>query len=734
MIKKKNMLFGARIFMGIFVLLFFLLVVRIVHIQVTKEVQGETLMEIAEEKWKKERVIEAHRGRILDKNGMTIAVDVPSYTAYAILDEDHSKNSKEPRHVTDPLETAQKLAPILEMDETVLFKLLSKDAFQVEMGSGGRNINPQKKEEIESLGLPGIGFLREMKRSYPNGIFASHAVGYVKRGENEIDVGEMGIEHDLDDLLKGADGYVTYQSDRKGIRLPDPKEMVTPPLQGHDIYLTIDQKIQTFLERALTHIDQEYEPEKMIAIVADPKTGEILAMGNRPSFDPNIRNITNYWNDAISYPFEPGSTMKVFTLAAAINENEFNEDEIFQSGTYQLPKVRPIRDHNNGKGWGQISYLEGVQRSSNVAFSIIANEKLGTSRLHQYLLKFGFDKKTGIDLPNEMNGEILYRYPVEKVNTAFGQGTTITPIQQIQAFSSIANDGQMMKPYIVKKIVDPQSDETVQEGKPTVVGEPVSVQTASKVRDILETVVTSPNGTGKRYAIEGYSVAGKTGTAQIPNRETGGYLTGHGNNIFSFLGMAPKDDPELIMYIAVEKPKLKSYELGSEPGSYIFRTVMKNSLHYLQVKPENLEEVSSISENDDGVELENFSGKHISDVVRDAENKGLEVVVLGSGKRVEGQLPYMGERILPGEKLFIKSNGTVAMPDMTDWSLRDVLKLCEIMSLNPNIFGKGYVINQNITPGIKVKQGDYLVVDLEPPFVPIESEDKEKTEEDEVQE
>lgn len=716
--KTVHIKVGARILSVLFVLLFFGLGCRFVYIQVTKNIEGQVLTTLAEDKWKKERVIEASRGQILDRNSEVIAEDVPTYTMYAIIKKSYSKNSPKPLHVDDPHDAAMKLAPFLEMEVSEIERKLipkSENDFQVEFGKNGRNIDHMTMEKIAALKIPGINFKREKIRLYPNGVFASHVIGFALPDKEGKLVGSMGVEKTFDSILQGKDGLVTYQSDRKGFKLPDPKEMVTSPTNGKSVYLTIDQKIQTFLESALDDAAKEYKPENMIGIVANAKTGEILAMATRPSFDPNIRDITNYMNDAISSRYEPGSTMKVFTLAAAIDAGVFQSHDVYQSGSYRLSeRDKPIRDHNKS-GWGQITYLEGVQRSSNVAFAKLVNEKLGTDRFLEYLQRFKFDQPTGIDLPNEVAGNILFRYPIEKITTAFGQGTSITPIQQIQAATAISNGGKMMKPHIIKKIVDPRTGEVIKEQQPTVVGEPIQAETAGKVLDILETVVSSEAGTGKAYRLEGYQIAGKTGTAQFADPKTGEYMIGHGNNIFSFLGFVPKDDPQLIMYVSVKQPKLKDTELGSEPIAYVFKTVMKNSLHYLNIVPtENVPKIKQISEK--AIDVPSVVGKSLDDVKTELLGIGTKAISVGSTGKVKEQLPLPKTKVLPGEIIVLKAEGKMIMPEMTGWSLRDVIKITKLMNLKPNVIGSGYVTNQNIKPGSEVKEGDYLVVDLRPPY------------------
>lgn len=736
LVNKKNTSRGAAVLILIFATLFFTLTARFFYIQATGKAEGQALAAIAQKKHTRQTVIEGKRGSIYDRTGEAIAHDTGAYTVVAILDPSQTKNPKKPLHVANPSKTAKKLAPLLNMEESKLEELMSKKGrIQVELGPGGRDISNTTKRKIEELDLPGITFIQDSKRFYPNGVFASHIIGYAQKNDEGKTIGKMGIEKLFNKELTETDGYMKYQSARNGLKLPDPKESIVPPKDGDDVYLTIDKTIQTFLEDAMNRAVKEYDPKKVIGIVANPKTGEILAMSNRPSFNPNVRNINNFVNDAIGYRFEPGSTMKIFTLAAAIEEGVYNGNEYYKSGAYKVGTDR-IRDHNK-TGWGTITFNEGIQRSSNVAVAILANEKLGSDRLLQYLNRFGFNRPTGIDIPGETTSNILYEWPVEKVTTSFGQGSAVTPIQQVQAATAIANKGKMMKPYVIKKVVDSTTNEVKIEKKPEVAGEPISSETADKVLDILETVVTSPNGTGKPYDIEGYQVAGKTGTAQIPNPKGGGYLSGHGNNTFSFLGMAPKDNPSLIVYVAVQQPKLTMQETGSAPVSLIFNSVMKNSLQYLNIQPEE-EKPPVVKKTKYGVEMESYAGKSTESAAASLKEKGFVPVIVGKGDKVEAQSPAAGERVMKGERVFLKTNGEAAIPSLTNWSYRDVLRLSEFLSLEPSALGTGYVVKQNIAPGSTIKKGDYLIVELKSPKQliknPEEEEKKEKLKEKEAKE
>ncbi|RFU63373.1 penicillin-binding protein [Peribacillus glennii] len=710
--KQKNMKAGAAGLFLIFGLLFFVLIGRFLYIQISGTAGGEVLAANLEKKYKKQHTIEAERGTIYDAKGEKIAEDTSSYSIIAILDASVTTDPKNPKHVVNPEKTAKQLAQYLKMDEQEIYARLSKKgAFQVEFGTAGRDLSHEVKKKIEKLNIPGITFLRDTKRFYPNGVFASHLIGYVERdSKNEEQViGKLGIERYLNSYLKEKDGKVTYDSDSWGILLPGKEESVTPPKNGKDVTLTIDKKIQTFLEDSVTKVQKKYEPKEIIAIVSNPKTGEIAAMAQRPTFHPQTKEgLTETWrNLAIEETFEPGSTMKSFTLAAAVEEGKFNPDATFVTGSYNVPGTRGINDHSGIPRGKRITFLEGVQRSSNVGFATLAMDHLGPDNFREYLTKFGFEKPTGIDLPNEITGKIKYKYKIEKVTASFGQGMTVTPIQQIQAASAIAGDGKMMKPYVIKEIREPNHKKIIKKTKPVAAGQPISAETAKKVRNYLGTVITAKKGTGKKYKIDGYEVAGKTGTAQLAG-PGGQYLTGFNNYVFSFLGMAPKDDPQLVMYVAVKQPKLEGAEVGADPLSEIFNPVMKSSLQYLNIKPSNLKKP-------DIDQISDFTGRSAAEAVAQLRKAGYEAITIGKGGTVADQAPKAGSILLEGEKVIIKTDGEMTAPNMLGWSLRDVMKAASVARLDLNTAGSGYVAKQNLKPGSVIKQGEYCIVELKKP-------------------
>lgn len=695
-------------------LLFLIISGRFVYIQATGEVNEVSLTDWAKDKRETSIVLQAERGKIYDENGMTLAYNRPAYRLYAILDPEYSKNQKEPKHVVDPENTAELLAPFLDMNQKEIQKVIEQgitdDKFQVEFGQEGKNLSQQIMKDISDLDLPGIYFIQDAIRYYPNGMFASHILGFAQENEetNEIE-GVTGVENAKNKLLSGTDGYLHYQRDKFNKKLLNPSEVVKNPENGNDVYLTIDQKIQTLLEDVLSQVDEKYEPDRISAVVMNPKTGEILAMSSRPSYNPNNPDqVENWYNDVISTPFEPGSTVKMFTWAAAINEGIYNGNELFRSGKYIVnEKIEPINDHNKGVGWGTISYDEGFLRSSNVAASKLVWEKLGADTFLDYLERFDFDKETGIDLPNEVAGKILYNWPSEKLRAAFGQGSTITPIQQIKAASAIANEGKMVQPFVIKKIVDSNTGKVIEEKEPKIVGEPISKETAAQMLDLLESVVNSKEGTGKPYRLTDYSVAGKTGTAQIPNPNGKGYLTGNNNNVFSFLGMAPKDDPQLLIHVSVKQPKLAEGESGSAPVAFIFNNVMENGLHYLNIEPDK----ESEEQNVETVKFPNIIGKDVAEIKKDLESLGPNVTIIGKGKKVTAVNLNEGDAFYSNQRIMVVTDQPT-MPNISDWSQRDVFTLANLLDINVTVEGTGFATKQSVKEGTKIDSKTTLHVEF----------------------
>lgn len=694
---------GAFALLVFFAGLSLLFIGRFFIIQSSGQTHGEDLVLKAAAQYERQYILDAKRGEILDRNGRVIAEDTQSFRLVATVDESLSQVGRKPIHVVDPEETAKVLAKYLNAtEEQILERLLKPGAKQVEFGSYGRGLTYETMALIKEEELPGIFFYSDSKRYYPNGSFASFLIGYAKSDEVKDErtdtykmqtTGQMGVEAYYDDILEGTDGYENYQADRRGYLLPGSTHFITEAKDGYNIKLTLDKTIENFVDDAMTRVYDKYDPQEMVVVVADPNTGEILAMSQRPTFDPNTRaelpEISSWLNQATEDTIEPGSTMKIFTLAAAIETNNWLPNAQYKSGQYKMPNsMRIVRDHNQ-VGWGTISFLEGFQRSSNVAIAYMM-ERLGTATFLEYVEKFGFGQKTGFITKQEASGVILKNNPQDIISTAFGQGSTVTPLQLVQAMTAIANEGVMMKPYIVDEIVDPNTGKVVEANEPTQLGTPISAETAQQVKDILASTVTVAHGTAKQFAIDNYSVAGKTGTAQIVN-ENGTYDWGSDEFLYSFLGMAPVEDPQLIVYVAVQKPKLEG-AAGSTPVAEVFTSVMENSLKYLNIDPANTVTAET-------TKLEQYVGQTVAAVQPQLESLGLDVSVIGEGGTITAQYPAAETAIVLGDRVFLQTDGPTVLPDFTNWSLRHILTFEQLANLNLVPVGEGYAVSQNVEPG-----------------------------------
>ncbi|AWE06578.1 penicillin-binding protein [Lysinibacillus sp. 2017] len=699
------------LFGGLFLLLYW----RFVSIQATGVVKGHELEAEALAKYQSGYVLSADRGKIFDRNANVIAEDTLSYRLVAVIRESATENPKKPIHVVDKTETARQLAQYIPMDEEKILELLTPaegtDPYQVEFGLAGRGISNEVKKQIEALNLPGIILFSDKKRYYPNGSFASHLIGFAVRetekdGSSEV-VGKMGLESIYDDQLTGEDGKLMYQRDAKNYLLPSSDKVVQDAQDGNDIYLTIDKTVQNFLEDAMSRVNSKYNPQAMIGVVADPKTGEILAMSQRPTFNPDTREGLdgNWLNDVIENTIEPGSTMKTFTVAAAMDSGNWHPNAWYKSGSYNVYE-NTIRDHNT-YGWGTITYLEGFQRSSNTAMTNLL-DIMGWDTLEKYLDRFGFGQKSGIDLPGEASGVINSHYPLEKYTTTFGQGSTVTPIQLIQGLTAIANDGKMMQPFVIDKIVNSNTGEVVLDSEPTKKGQPITAETAKAMRELLASTVYGEKGNAKRFQIEGYEVAGKTGTAQMPKVSGAGYDWGKNEFLYSFLGMAPVDDPQLIVYIAVAKPKLGATEAGSDPVSQVFNSVVQNSLKYMNINPTDVAEVQKKA-------IPNMVGQQTDSVMTELEGDGLHPILIGEGGEILEQFPKANSSLIKGGIVFLKTDGDISLPSFENWSLRNMLVYKTLTKLPIELFGEGYVESQSVSQGTIVSDQSPIVVKLKTP-------------------
>ena len=681
------------------VFLFFLIIILILYIQycylsLSDKIYGTDMKKFASNRNTVNNKLVAKRGTIYDIEGNTLALNTSSYTMIAYLDSNRTKDKLNPKHVVDKEYTATKLSQVLDADYDYILKRLNAKAKQVEFGTVGRNITELKKIAIDELKLPGIEFYETTTRFYPNGNFASYVIGYAKANDEGVIEGKLGIESKYDDILKGVDGYYKYQQDKLGYKIPDTPEERVEAINGKDIYLTIDSSIQRFVESAVKDINDKYSNEWILIEVMDAKTGEILGTGSKPSFDPNsIPADMSYYNPLISYAFEPGSTMKIYSYMCAMEKGVYDGTETYKSGSFTVGN-NTINDWN-GKGWGIIDYDTGFERSSNVAVANIISKYLSKDELYDCYKKYGFGSKTNVELSNELEGSLNFKYDIEILAAGFGQGILTTPIQHLQALSIIANDGYMVTPHVISKIVDANGLET----KTNIAKSEklVSSDTISKIKELMRNVVSKDTGTGHKYDIEGYDVLGKTGTAQI--FENGSYLKD--GFIISASLMYPYDNPEIIIYAAIKKPPENNTKILSES----INELMKNIAKY-----KNMFESDKHVSNLEIINIDSYLNKDIDSVLESLN--GLNVIVLGSGNKVINQYPFKDTKILSNENILLLTNDTnIKMPNTINWSRNMVNSFCNLISNNCTINGNGYVINQSIEEGNLIDND--LIFDLE---------------------
>lgn len=700
--KYKDSRIRINLFFILFIVLFFVAVsAKMTYVAISSVVEGTDLQKLSKSRVTVTQKITAERGNIYDASNNLLAQNMNSYTVIAYLSKSRTTDDRYPKHVVDKDLTASELAKILEplnpkMTKEYIYKLLDQNLYQVELGPGGRNISEYIKQKIEELALPGIDFTRTTKRYYQNGDFASYIIGYAKKYENEETgetniVGELGIEGYCDDFLRGTDGKITYSKDAYGYQMANSVSYEEPAEDGYDVYLTIDKQIQIFLDNAISQIQQTGASWSTFTI-ANAKTGAIVGSSTSPSFNPNKLDITDYKNPLTSYTFEPGSTMKIFSFMSAIEEGTYKGDEKYQSGTITVDDYK-IKDWNQ-YGWGSISYDVGFTYSSNVAAVKLA-QSIGKEKLIDYYKRLGFGTKTGIELANEYDGSlkrlISSTSNVELATSSFGQGITITPIQMIQALTTITNDGTPIKPYVIEKVVNPNNDEVVYQAKRTELGKVYSTSTVNQIIELMDLNVNGedPLRTGKPYYSKNVRIIGKTGTANYTN-STGQYVLTTNNDIKSFAGVFPKEDPKYVFYVAV-----KDFNGGT---SGIGKAVV-NAIESIS-KYKNIDERASDIDTSKIVSVGNFISKDInlaSSMVRDAK---LEPIIIGNGTRVISQYPKRRETISAGSKVFLVTNGLeYTMPNMVGWSSKEFVDFCNLIGVQYYIDGYGYVTGTSITPG-----------------------------------
>ena len=726
-IKLRTLLVG-----GLITLLFVVLVGKVYSVQV---VNAALWSEKARELWSRSEKLLPVRGNITDRDGDVLAMDVSAYTVVVkpkvlqklkiedlVVSKLHLILGKPESEIRTIIEAKQKDGSYYEQRE------IRKEGYKVDKSVADRIENLQKELVIQTKQKEDVGlFLKtETKRYYPKNNLASHVLGYLDKEGKPV----MGLEASLDKELAGQAGEIKYEKDGNGVILENGTVSFNPSHDGDNVKLTIDTEIQHYVEEAIKEAYVKYQPKSITAIAADPNTMEILGMANLPDFNPN-----EYWKAApedfydhsIKSLYEPGSTFKIVTLSGAVNEGLFNPDEPYKSGHLTIDGW-PIRDHN--QNWGTITFLQGLKRSSNVAFVKLGLDRLKADRLMSYIKNFGFNEKTGIELQGESKGAITVNpnIDVEVATAAFGQGKVqVTPIQQVAAVAAAANGGKLLVPHLVKEVEDPVTKK-VTVTKPTLVRQVISAKSSELVGEYLEQVVSDQDiGTGKNAYIEGYRVAGKTGTAQkVVN---GKYSTD--KYVVSFIGFAPVGNPKIVVYVIVDEPNDK-YAGGGAVAAPVFKKIVLQSLRHMGVSP-IAASTDSLKNKDQSVAVPDVANQSLAQAKSQLKLKTLDYEVVGKGSTVLQQIPKAGTSVAPNQRVYVftEERSKLPIPDMKGLSLRDALEICSILQLRCFTEGEGFVTSQILA---KQKGENVLKLFLAPPDMVTSTPESDNTDSKNTQE
>lgn len=556
---QRNLRFLAILLAGLASIAIF----RFTQISLFKTSNGQDLTAYHETGTKRSSITEARRGSIFDQQGNPIAMDTTSYSLFAVLRSGWGDTNL----VKDPDVTAKALAKHLGLDrDMILAQLTQNNVYQVEFGNAGQHLSSETKKAIEAENLPGLVFVSETTRKYVNDVYASHLIGYATATAKEEDQplsaqvleGKLGLEAAYNVSLSGQDG----------------NQSSTRQLIGKDLHLTLDSRLQNKLEELMTQYQMTYQPEALQAYLVEAKTGKLVAASQRPSFNLNSREgIEAEWkNLMVEEAYEPGSTIKILTMSVAYDRQLYKPGELYQSGSIQVYD-QVVKDYNK-VGWGQISFEEGLARSSNVAMVNLVN-RMGDQEWVKKLGDFGFGKGTDFGLENETTGNFQFDNPVSRIMSGFGQGFSATPIQLLQAYSSIGNQGQMLKVQVVQGL------DSAGEFQSRILGKPISKEAANHVLQLMVDTVEKPYGTAVSFRNPYVKVAAKTGTAQIADPNGSGYLTGANDYYHSVVTFFPADNPKYMLYMAMKRPQQDHGLLGSQ----ILGKLFNDYIEYIMVKP-----------------------------------------------------------------------------------------------------------------------------------------------------
>ena len=701
------------------VVVFLILMVRLSYIMIVKRDEYSSR---AEEQWTSEVSIDARRGRILDRNGVELAVSANVYRVDFDLNSvrQYLKNNS----LTNA-DIAGKIADAVAMEESkVIEKLETKLASGANAGSATliRRIEKEAADKVNNLNIDGVIVSPDTKRYYPKGEFLAHVLG----STNVDGQGLTGVELQYNEHLSGVPGVRISEIERNEENLSYTISNFTEPIDGKDVTLTIDSKIQAIAEKVAEKGLVDNQAKRVSIMVMNPNNGEILAMVNKPDFDPNNpfdgfedfsgetdgEKLQKMWrNSLVNDTFEPGSIFKVVTMVTALEEGIASESDTFECGGSLQVGSHTIKCWKTS-GHGSQILPQILQNSCNVGFMKLG-EKIGKETLNEYIKKLGFGKTTGIDLPGEASGIVKKTENITESDLAtisFGQTNTVTAIQYMQAFNALANGGSLIQPHIMKEVSHYNSDDTKvidETYEPVISKNVLSDKSTATLRDYLERTVNE-GGSNKSY-IEGYHIGGKTGTAQKVNSVTGGYESG--KYISSMAAMAPVDSPEITAFVSIDEPSNGAYYAGVVTAP-LMKILLTDIFNYMD---------SEFSEDYNAVVREvlipEIRGKSIEEAKKILKDVNLEYNIEGSGEIVTNTQPYPGYTVKEGSKITIYTgdavdNNKVSMPDLTGLSVTSAKDILDDLGIKYSLEGDGFVIDQSIPAGEVITTGSNVRLTL----------------------
>ncbi|MEF2609682.1 MAG: penicillin-binding protein [Faecalicoccus sp.] len=672
--------------------------------------------------------VEAKRGTIYDRNHQVIAQEVDAWTIVAYLDESVVDENGDPDYVKDAEKTAEKLCKVLpdakeSNVEKILEKAMDQGLSQTELGTGTKRLDEETMEKIKDLDLPGIDFIETTNRYYPTTPYSSTMVGFAAYDEDEQKiVGKMGLEQTMNDLLAGEDGHVQYQQTVDGSILPGTTTVYKEAVDGDNVVLTLDSSLQSVVEKAMEETIENNRATSAWAVVMEVETGKILAWASYPTYDQNEhKEIPSYTDAVSSMVYEPGSVMKPFTYATAIDTGTFPYNTMYRAGSFEygydaannkINRVSgvatgyPTIYDAQGNDYGTLTFEDGLALSSNVGICELLANYMNYDSLGKYLDRFGFFQETGIPYISEQTGTKNIDVPMDYLRTGFGQSSSITVLQLMQAYSAIFNDGVMVRPYVVDSIEDAKTGEVKKQYSTKAKGTPISKETANKVTEMMKHVLDE-GMSGDRFAIDGVSMAAKTGTGEIYNVEQGKYDTV--NYTSSVMAAAPAEDPKIMVYWGMIGPNYEAYSAKQ------FQDIMRAALIAYGVSSETKEsDKTQAEEKWETYTMPNLVNHSVSYAGSKTENWKCQMVYIGGGSTILRQYPQAGSTISSQDRVFLLTDGNViTMPDMTGWTRKDITAFWELTGIQIQTDGYGVVTSQSAEPETPISIDTAISVTME---------------------